>query len=117
MGEDPELERAYRTWLAERPKAVPRASKLVLEGAERRLLGSIKHGEPRARLIANAERVRKAQLGCLKASDLAVALPTDVDDEGIERRRANLAEATSAGEQMPVDEIIDFYARQLATER
>ena len=115
VAEDLNLENAYRAWLASRPKSVPRASRGVLERAERRLRGSIKHQEPRARLIANAERVRQAQLGCLKANDLSVALPTDVDDEGIQRRRANLAEATSVWEQMSVDRIIELYAQQLAT--
>lgn len=117
MAEDPDLKTAHREWLAIRPKSEAASSKLVLERAERRLIGSIKHHEARSRLFANAERVRHAQRGCLKATDLAVMLPTDDDDGEIERRRLNLAEATAAWEQMPVEQIIEIYARQVASKR
>ena len=113
MGDDLDLEAAFRQWLATQPRAVPESSKGVLERAERRLIGSIKHEEPRARLIANAERVRRAQLGCLKARDLAAALPTDVDDEGRRRYRDNIAAATSAWKTTPADKIIELYAKKV----
>jgi hypothetical protein len=110
--EDPELQKAYRQWLATRPKTVPASSQRVLERAERRLLGAIKHGEPRQKLVVNAERVRQAQLGCFKAKDLVAELPTDVDDEQTRRHRAKLAEAMAAWESMSVDDIIAYYSQQ-----
>jgi hypothetical protein len=99
------------------PKSVPAASRRVLESAERRLIGSIKHGEPRPKLIASAERVRRAQLGCLKASVLAASLPTDDDDEQRQRYQANLADARSAWESTSVDDIIDVYSRNVTKAR
>lgn len=81
----------------------------MLESAERRLLGSIKHGDARPKLLVNAERVRQAQLGCLKALDLAAELPTDVDDDQRSRHRENLMQATAAWEVISVDDIIAFY--------
>jgi hypothetical protein len=111
--EDPELRKAYEQWLAARPKTVPRSRRRVLEGAERRLLGSIKHGDAHTKLVVNAERVRQAQLGCLKAMELAIELPTDVDDEQMRRQRSNLAQATAAWEAISVDDIIASYAHRV----
>lgn len=111
--EDPELQKAHREWLATRPKTVPRSRKRVLESAERRLLGSIKHGDARPKLFVNAERVRQAQLGCLKAMDLAAELPTDVDDDQRRRHRENLAQATAGWDTISVDDIIAFYSQRV----
>jgi hypothetical protein len=111
--EDPELEKAYRAWLATRPKTVPASSKRVLERAERRLLGAIKHGEPREKLVVNAERVRQAQLCCFKAKDLVAELPTDVDGEQMRRHRDNLARAKATWDRMSVDDIIALYSQQV----
>ena len=85
---------------------------ICVEGAERRLLGSIKRGEPRPRL---AERVRTAQLGCFKATDLVVDLPTDVDDAQVRRHRENLGRERTAWERMSVDDIIAFYSQRPMT--
>jgi hypothetical protein len=84
----------------------------VLERAERRLLGALKHGEPRQKLDAKAERVRQAQLGCFKA--LVAEFPTDVDDEQTRGHRENLAEGKAAWERMSVDDIIAFYSQEMA---
>lgn len=111
--EDPELQNAHRQWLATRPKTVPRRRKRVLERAEQRLLGSIKRREPQQELVSNAERVRHAQLACLRAQDLIAALPTDVDDYQTQRHRESLAQAKAAWEGMPVEDIIAFYSRRL----
>ena len=108
--EDPELRKAYREWLATRPKTVPASSLRVLERAERRLIGAIKHQEPHQKLAASAERVRQAQLGCLKAKDLVAELPTDSDDEQTQRHRENLAQAKARWETMSVEGIIALYS-------
>jgi len=117
MSDDAELRKAFDAWLAVQPKSEARASKGVLGRAERRLLGSIKHQEPRARLVASAERVRQAQLGWLKASKLKAELPTDADTEERRLRRTNLLDAQRAWEQVSVDEIIALYARRLEASR
>jgi hypothetical protein len=111
--EDPELRKAHEHWLATRPKSVPGSRKRVLESAERRLLGSIKRGDARPKLLVNAERVRQAQLGCFKAMDLAAELPTDVDDDQISRHRENLAQAMAAWETISVDDIIALYSQRV----
>ena len=83
----------------------------ILESAERRLLGSIKHDEAAERLAANVERVRKAQLGRIKAKNYS-DYPTNVSEKTL-RIRANLAEAKVSWEQMSVDEIVALYAKLL----
>ncbi len=110
--EDPQLQRAYREWLATRPKTVPAASRRVLASAERRLFGSIKRSELHSKLVANAERVRQAQLGCFKAKDLVAEMPTDVDDEQTRRHREKLSRAMATWESMSVDDIIAFYSQR-----
>lgn len=111
--EDPQLRKAYREWLATRPKTVPASSARMLERAEHRLTGAIKHGESHQRLVTIAERVRQAQLGCLKAKDLVAELPTDLNDEQTRRHRENLAQAKTAWERMSADDIIAFYEERV----
>ncbi len=82
----------------------------VLQRAERRLIASINHNDSSAKVAANVERVRRAQVGCLKAQDRVAELPTDVLDDGeLRRRRANLAEAKTAWESAALDEILAYY--------
>jgi len=67
----------------------------ILESAERRFLGSIKHNDAAERLAANVERLRKAQVGRIKAKDYG-DYPTNVSEETL-RIRATWRKRRSAG--------------------
>jgi hypothetical protein len=94
---------------------VPSAAKAILENAERRLLGSIKHDDARAKLARNAERVRSAQLGLIGAKQRVYEPLSHVGSEETQRIRKKLAEAKTVWEAITVEEILAFYAKQLAT--
>lgn len=118
MADDEDLDQGFRIWLAEqRPRNVPQSSQNVLESAERRLVAALKHQEPRPRLIADAERVRRAQLGCIKAQDRAFDIPTDHGDPVLARRRADLAAAKVRWTAATVDEILACYRGDAPDER
>lgn len=88
----------------------PPSSLLVLESAERRLLGAIKHAAPAGRFAAEVERVRRAQLGCLKARERVAAVPTELDDDEHSRHHANLATSRTVWETASLDDILAYYA-------
>lgn len=91
-------------------KSVPGSCYRKLESAERRLVGAITHAEPRVRLVAIAERVRRAQLGVTKALTRAASVPTELDDSQRAHQLVNLDEAAGSWEEMSVDDIIARYA-------
>ncbi len=109
----PDLEQAYRTWLSHRPRPVPGSAMKVLEKAERTLVGAIKRGEPLPKLVVSANRVREAHLRCLRAKNLVVDLPTDIDDDDIKRHRGNLARSIAAWSETSAEEIIAYYRATL----
>lgn len=94
---------------------VPSAALRILENAERRLLGSIKHAEGAAKLARNAERLRSAQLGLVGAKQRAYEPATHDGSEVNQRIRNKLAEARIYWESIAVDEILALYAKQLVT--
>jgi hypothetical protein len=93
-------------------KRVPASCERKLASAERRLTGAIAHAEPRARLVADAERVRRAQLGVIKARTRVADIPTVHEDAQAVRHLANLEAAARTWQAVSVDEIIARYADQ-----
>ena len=97
-----------------RSKSMPASCERILASAERRLLGSIKHEESAPRIAANAERVRRAQLGCFHARSRVAELPTDDDDEQTRRASDNLTTSSAAWKQLSVEEIAALYTQRLS---
>jgi len=91
-------------------KAVPAACERKLASAERRLRGAIAREVPRAQLVADAERVRRAHLGVVKARIQAAAFPAELEDVQGEHFLRNLTAAGRGWREASVDEIIARYA-------
>src|SRR5262249_53491939 len=91
-------------------KRVPASCERKLSSAERRLVGAIAHAEPRARLVADAERVRRAQLGVIKARARVADIPTPHEDAQLARHLGNLEAAARSWQALTVDEIIAQHA-------
>lgn len=95
-------------------KTGPGSALRVLRSAELRLTGAMKHREGPRVLTAAAERVRRAQLGRLKATDRIVTPPCELADEDahaveLERQRTNLEREREAWLAMSVHEILAYY--------
>jgi hypothetical protein len=91
-------------------KSVPASCYRKLQAAERRLEGAIAHDEPRPTLVAAAERVRRAQLGVIKARARAASMPTELDDAPRTQHLANLEASARSWQLMPADELVARYA-------
>ena len=93
-------------------KAVPAACERKLASAERRLRGAIAREVPRAQLVADAERVRRAHLGVVKARIQAAAFPAELEDVQGEKALDWVRErnAGRGWREASVDEIIARYA-------
>lgn len=96
-------------WELSLDKTEPWSAKGFLESAERRLVSVLKHHERPSKIVAAAERVRRAQLGCLKANDRIADIPTEVDVDDLYRHRANISRARQEWEAMSVHEILAYY--------
>jgi hypothetical protein len=96
-------------------KHVPASCDRKLSSAERRLVGAIARAEPRARLVADAERVRRAQLGVIKARERVANIPTAHEDAQLVRHVANLEAAARTWQALSVDDIVARYAAALAS--
>ena len=96
-------------------KTEPWSAKGALEAAERRLVSAMRHGERPGRLVAAAERVRRARLGCLKATDHIADIPTEIDLGELHRHRANISRAREIWQAMTVHEILAYYRERELT--
>lgn len=93
-------------------RSFPGACDRKLASAERRLRGAIAHAVPHSRLVAEAERVRRAHLGVVKARIHDAAFPTEIDDVQREHYLASLTAAGRRWTELPVDEIIARYSAE-----
>lgn len=91
----------------------PASCERKLASAERRLLGAIARTEPGARLVACAERVRRAHLGVIKARLRIADVPTEHGDDELRRKTAKLKAAARSWQALSVDEIVVLYADAL----
>jgi len=60
--------------------------------------------------VANAERVRRAQLGVIKAHERIMNRPTAHEDAQLTRQVAKLEAAARTWQELSVDEIVARYA-------
>jgi hypothetical protein len=91
-------------------RSFPGACDRKLAGAERRLRGAIAHAAPRARLVAEAERVRRAHMGVVKARIHDAAFPTETEDAEGQHYVARLTAAGRRWMALPVEAIIARYS-------
>ena len=88
---------------------LPASCERKLASAERRLLGAIAHDEPPARVVADAERVRRARLGVIKARMWVADIPTPQEDARLAQSLRKFKAAARAWQCLSVDEIIALY--------
>lgn len=91
-------------------RSFPGACDRKLASAERRLRGAIAHAAPRARLVADAERVRRAQMGVVKARIHDAAYPAEIEDAQREQYLESLTAVDRRWRALPVDDIIARYS-------
>ncbi|MDB4955749.1 MAG: hypothetical protein JWO36_3318 [Myxococcales bacterium] len=82
----------------------------MVEKAEARLTAALKHREPAARLINEAERVRQAQLGYWRSWQTRAVPLVGVEDKEIERQMMNLSKIIELWQSLTIHEILAKYA-------